>query len=121
MELTTIDVGKMEQPEYFTENSQSGHNPHDDIWPELSALIIKWHVQSSLEKARQFRLPKQVVDIIGEHGNSVVLSSIIRRCKMLQKFIQGILPLFGSKILRILVWPSSYNERKFCCNDCRQG
>ncbi len=67
------DVGKMEQPEYFTENSQSGHNPHDDISPELSALIIKRHVQSSLEKAKQLRLPKQVVDIIGEHhGNSVI-------------------------------------------------
>ncbi len=67
------DVGKIEQPEYFTENNHSGHNPHDDISPELSALIIKRHVQGSLEKAKQLRLPKNVVDIIGEHhGNSVI-------------------------------------------------
>jgi hypothetical protein len=66
------DVGKMETPTYFVEN-QEHYNPHDDMAPRLSATVIRSHVKLGLEKARQSRLPKQVLDIIGEHhGNSVI-------------------------------------------------
>ena len=66
------DLGKMENPEYFVEN-QSNYNCHDDMAPRLSATVIRSHVKLGVEKARQLGLPKEVIDIIGEHhGNSVI-------------------------------------------------
>ena len=38
------DVGKLVKPEYFTENMSFERNPHDDLAPTMSALIIIAHV-----------------------------------------------------------------------------
>ena len=66
------DIGKIENPGYFVEN-QDNFNPHDDMAPRLSATVIRSHVKMGTEKARQLRLPVEVVDIIGEHhGNSII-------------------------------------------------
>ncbi len=66
------DIGKMDQSEYFVEN-QTDYNKHLDINPRLSATVIRSHVKQGLEKARQMRLPKEVIDIIAEHhGNSLI-------------------------------------------------
>jgi len=66
------DLGKMENPGYFVEN-QEHYNPHDDMAPRLSATVIRSHVKLGMEKARQLKLPLEVIDIIGEHhGNSVI-------------------------------------------------
>ncbi len=66
------DIGKMDQSEYFVEN-QTGHNRHIDINPRLSATVIRSHVKQGVEKARQLRLPREVIDIISEHhGNSLI-------------------------------------------------
>jgi len=66
------DIGKMDNPDYFVEN-QTDHNKHDEINPRLSATIIRSHVKLGVEKALSFKLPKDVIAIIGEHhGNSVI-------------------------------------------------
>ncbi|QQO08292.1 HD family phosphohydrolase [Breznakiella homolactica] len=66
------DIGKMEQADYFIEN-QTAYNKHEDIAPRLSATVIRSHVKIGVEKARNMGLPKEVVDIIGQHhGNSVI-------------------------------------------------
>jgi putative nucleotidyltransferase with HDIG domain len=66
------DLGKMETPGYFVEN-QNGFNPHDEMAPRLSATVIRSHVKLGVEKARQLGLPREVIEIIGEHhGNSVI-------------------------------------------------
>jgi putative nucleotidyltransferase with HDIG domain len=66
------DLGKMENPGYFVEN-QTDFNPHDDIAPRLSATVIRSHVKLGTEKGRQLGLPREVIDIIGEHhGNSII-------------------------------------------------
>ena len=66
------DIGKVEHPEYFTEN-QDGKNKHDDMNPSLSASVIRSHVKLGIEKARSLHLPQQIIDIIAEHhGNSVI-------------------------------------------------
>lgn len=66
------DIGKMDQSEYFVEN-QTSHNKHLDLNPRLSATIIRSHVKQGVEKARQLRLPKEVIDIILEHhGDSLI-------------------------------------------------
>ena len=66
------DLGKMENPEYFVEN-QIDYNCHDYMAPRLSATVIRSHVKLGAEKARQLRLPQEVINIIIEHhGNSVI-------------------------------------------------
>jgi putative nucleotidyltransferase with HDIG domain len=66
------DIGKMDQPDYFVEN-QTAYNKHDDLAPRLSATVIRSHVKLGLEKGRSLGLPREVLDIIGEHhGNSVI-------------------------------------------------
>ncbi len=66
------DIGKMDQSEYFVEN-QTDYNKHLDLNPRLSATVIRSHVKQGIEKARQMRLPKEVIDVISEHhGNSLI-------------------------------------------------
>ncbi|MGO9829942.1 MAG: HD family phosphohydrolase [Myxococcaceae bacterium] len=63
------DIGKGKNPLYFGEN-QKGENPHDCLAPAMSAVIIKRHVTDGLELARQYRLPRAVVDVIAQHHGS---------------------------------------------------
>jgi putative nucleotidyltransferase with HDIG domain len=60
------DIGKGKNPLYFGEN-QKGENPHDCLAPAMSAVIIKRHVTDGLELARQYKLPRAVVDVIAQH------------------------------------------------------
>jgi len=60
------DIGKLTRPSYFIEN-QNGLNPHDDIPATLSGMVIKAHVADGLELARQYRLPKVLIDGIAQH------------------------------------------------------
>ena len=67
------DIGKLERPVYFTENQESGVNPHDNLTPAMSVLILVSHVKDGIEMARDYDLPKEVIDIISEHhGNGVI-------------------------------------------------
>ena len=66
------DVGKLKDPMFFSEN-QKGENPHDDMDPRESARIITGHVTYGLELAKKYKLPREVVAIIGQHhGNTQV-------------------------------------------------
>ncbi len=67
------DIGKMDNPEYFTENQGGEENLHDNLNPSLSVSIIRSHVRKGVEKGHELRLPRQVIDIISEHhGNQVI-------------------------------------------------
>jgi len=60
------DIGKVEQADYFIEN-QKAYNRHDEMRPSLSAAVIKSHVRIGIEKARELKLPQEIVDIIAQH------------------------------------------------------
>jgi cyclic-di-AMP phosphodiesterase PgpH len=67
------DVGKLVKPEYFTENMNFEHNPHDDLAPTMSALIILAHVKEGVDLALKHKLNHRIIDIIQEHhGTSLV-------------------------------------------------
>ncbi|PYK36269.1 MAG: hypothetical protein DME54_01700 [Verrucomicrobia bacterium] len=67
------DVGKLVKPEYFTENMSFERNPHDDLAPSMSALIIIAHVKEGVDLALKYKLNQRIIDIIQEHhGTSVV-------------------------------------------------
>jgi len=66
------DIGKLVKPDYFTENIAE-HNPHNDLAPTMSALIIIAHVKEGVDLALKHKLKKEIVDVIQEHhGNSLV-------------------------------------------------
>lgn len=67
------DIGKMVNPNYFTENQSTGINPHDELSSKESARIITDHVINGIEIARKHNLPDRVIDFIRtHHGTSVV-------------------------------------------------
>lgn len=67
------DVGKIIKPEYFTENIPPGANPHENLSPSMSALVIIAHVKEGIDLALKYRLKKQVLDAIQQHhGDSLV-------------------------------------------------
>lgn len=61
------DVGKLENPEYFTENQSNNINPHDQLTPEESVAIITSHTTQGLKYAKKYHLPMAIQNLIIEH------------------------------------------------------
>ena len=68
------DIGKLNSPEYFSENIQPGTpNPHDSLPPTISAVILSAHVKDGIAMAIDNNLPYPVQQIIRtHHGNSLM-------------------------------------------------
>ena len=65
------DIGKLENPVFFTEN-HTGVNPHEGLSLEESAQIIIGHVRDGLRLAEKHKLPKVIMDFIcTHHGKSM--------------------------------------------------
>ena len=67
------DIGKLAKSEYFVENQIGINNKHDRLTPQKSANIIKGHVKSGLELAREHRLPKRIVEFIPMHHGTMLI------------------------------------------------
>ena len=61
------DIGKLENPAFFTENQAAGMNPHAGLPFEESARIIIDHVPHGVRKGQKAGLPKQIIDFIETH------------------------------------------------------
>jgi putative nucleotidyltransferase with HDIG domain len=72
------DVGKMLKPAYFVEN-QGQENRHEALVPAMSTLIIIAHVKEGVELARQYNLPRPIVDLIAEHHGTTLVEYFYRR------------------------------------------
>ncbi len=66
------DVGKLLKPEYFVEN-QRGINPHDNLSPSMSVLVIQSHVKEGLEMARRENLPLPIRQAIATHHGTKLI------------------------------------------------
>ncbi|MEN3014189.1 MAG: HDIG domain-containing metalloprotein [Endomicrobiia bacterium] len=67
------DIGKLIKPEYFIENRSFLKNQDREINPSLSALIIINHVKEGVKLAHEYKLDREIIDIIEQHhGNSVI-------------------------------------------------
>lgn len=76
------DVGKLRQPEYFTEN-QAGYNPHNELSPELSVDIIRSHAKDGYDLIRSKHLPKILADVaIQHHGTMPIKYFYAKALKM---------------------------------------
>src|SRR5213596_3323649 len=90
------DVGKLVKPEYFTENMNFERNPHDDLAPTMSALIIIAHVKEGIDLALKHKLNHNIIDIIQEHHGTSLVRYFYQRA--LQQHEDA---LAGGKIMRL--------------------
>jgi putative nucleotidyltransferase with HDIG domain len=61
------DIGKLENPIYFTENQSGGISPHKRLSPIESAQVIIKHVTNGLAIAERENLPKKIKEFITTH------------------------------------------------------
>jgi cyclic-di-AMP phosphodiesterase PgpH len=90
------DVGKLVKPEYFTENMNFERNPHDDLAPSMSALIIIAHVKEGVDLALKHGLNKQIIDVIQQHHGTSLVYYFYQRAVQQQEDARA-----GGKIMNI--------------------
>jgi putative nucleotidyltransferase with HDIG domain len=73
------DIGKMVNPQYFTENQQGNVNIHQLLTPQESAQVIIAHVSEGVAMARKAGLPEQFIDIIKEHHGTTLAYYFYRK------------------------------------------
>ncbi len=61
------DIGKMQNPMYFTENQHGAYSPHNDLSNYESAEIIISHVTDGIEMAHKAHVPERIIDFIRTH------------------------------------------------------
>ena len=67
------DIGKLKNPEYFIENQNRGKNPHDEISPSMSGLVLVSHVKDGVALAKEYNIDKIIADAINQHhGTSLI-------------------------------------------------
>ncbi len=64
------DVGKLHNPEHFTEN-QGEYNLHDELTPELSADIIRSHAKDGYTLIKNQHLPEFLADVAIQHHGTM--------------------------------------------------
>jgi putative nucleotidyltransferase with HDIG domain len=82
------DIGKMNNPTYFTENQITNVNPHDELQPLDSAKIIIAHVIEGVEIARKNNLPDRVIDFIRVHHGTTLVYYFYKKQKELEEGAQ---------------------------------
>ena len=90
------DVGKLVKPQYFTENMSFERNPHDDLAPTMSALIIIAHVKEGVDLALTHGLNKQIIDVIQQHHGTSLVYYFYQRALQQQEDARA-----GGKIMNI--------------------
>jgi putative nucleotidyltransferase with HDIG domain len=68
------DIGKLSQPQYFTENQFSLPNVHTLLTPLESAEVIVSHVSAGKKFAEEYELPPGIIDVILEHHGTGLVS-----------------------------------------------
>src|SRR6201994_1728956 len=79
------DIGKLVKPNYFSENIIGDDNPHDDLAPTMSALIIIAHVKEGVDLALKCGLNQQVIDVIQQHHGTSLVSYFYKRALQQQQ------------------------------------
>lgn len=84
------DIGKLVKPEYFSENMNPGENPHDELTPTMSAIIIIAHVKEGVDLALKHKLNPIIIDTIKQHhGTSLAMYFYRRALRQLEDARMG--------------------------------
>lgn len=83
------DIGKLTKPEFFIENVPLSNNPHDDLPPSMSTLIITSHVKEGLSMGILHKLPPPLLSAIREHHGTSVIACFHHKAKEQQMKAEG--------------------------------
>ena len=75
------DIGKIANPQYFTENQSSTTSPHEELSYLESAEIIIGHINDGIELAKKYKLPDIVIDFIRTHHGASRVEYFYRKYK----------------------------------------
>jgi putative nucleotidyltransferase with HDIG domain len=75
------DIGKIDNPQFFTENSSVYENPHTQLTPRDSAKIIIAHISAGLEKADSLKLPQKIAGAISQHHGTKLVKYFYEKAK----------------------------------------
>ena len=75
------DIGKLTKPDFFAENIQLSANPHDELAPSMSTLVITAHVKEGISLAMLNKLPRPVLDVIREHHGTGLVQFFHHKAK----------------------------------------
>lgn len=75
------DVGKTERPYYFKENQFGIENPHDKLQPMQSVKIITSHTTDGIKLGKEYKLPKEIIDIIEQHHGDTLVAYFYHKYK----------------------------------------
>jgi len=67
------DVGKLNRPEFFIENTGGSAGRHEKLSPTLSTLILTAHTKDGVELALRYGVPSPLRRIIAEHHGTCVV------------------------------------------------
>lgn len=90
------DIGKLVKPDYFTENMRRDRNPHDELAPTMSALIIIAHVKEGVDLALKYNLNQEIIDSIQQHHGTSLVFYFYKRALQQQEDARA-----GGKIMNI--------------------
>jgi cyclic-di-AMP phosphodiesterase PgpH len=90
------DIGKLIKPNYFSENIIGDENPHDDLTPTMSALIIISHVKEGVDLALKYGLNRRIIDVIQQHHGTSMVAYFYKRAIQQQQDARE-----GGKIMNI--------------------
>ena len=90
------DIGKLVKPEYFTENLSAGRDPHLELAPTMSALIIIAHVKEGVDLALKYKLNQEIIDVIQQHHGTTLAWFFYKRALQQQEDARQ-----GGKIMNI--------------------
>ncbi len=67
------DIGKMVRPDFFIENQSGNSNPHDDLTPSMSKIVLTSHIKQGINLGKRYGLRKDVLSFIpSHHGTSLI-------------------------------------------------
>jgi hypothetical protein len=72
------DLGKVDRPEYFVENEPPGRGRHEGLTPTMSSLVITSHVRDGVALARDYGLPRAIMEVIGTHHGAGLVEFFYR-------------------------------------------
>jgi putative nucleotidyltransferase with HDIG domain len=67
------DIGKIDNPHFFTENHSLYKNPHDNLSPRESSKNIISHIPDGMERAKKLKIPGVVASSIRQHHGTKVV------------------------------------------------
>ncbi len=67
------DIGKMVRPEFFIENQGNDSNPHNELTPSMSKIVLTSHIKQGIEMGKRYGLREDVLNFIpSHHGTSLI-------------------------------------------------